>query len=464
MRLKNHDYHTRCNGDLRIEFAKQDLTSYSGLELFIRYFRLIGLNFRIRRAFRAHQLSGDYGVTDFIMVFIALWLTGGRRLRHVAFLADDPLVKRLCGLSNVPCDRTISRWLGQFTSDSLQALITLNAEIVTEKLRELNLARITLDFDGSVLTTGHKVAWAFRGYNPHKRFAPSYYPLLCHVAQTGHFLQVKNRPGNVHDSKGALALIQDCIAEVRRMLPGVKIEVRLDAAFFQAPILCWLDRHGVEFAVKVPMCKWTGLKPAINATNYWYHHGEKLSSRKLSLFLGGSWQKVVEFTIIRHKISDNPSGKQFTQLDLFKPDDGIYEYSAICTNKGLRADHLWEFYNGRSAMEHQISEIKGEFGFDVIPTRHYQGNSAHQLISALAYNLVRNFQLDAGLAKERPRTASRTNLFEFESLKTLRFEWIAVAGRMVNQAGSRLLKLCQNIRREELYLRMIHRLSELNAA
>lgn len=219
MRLKNHEIHARRNGDLRVEFSQQNLTSYSGLELFSRYFRLIGLNFRIRRAFRAHRLSGDYGVTDFILVFIALWLTGGRRLRHVAFLADDPLVKRLCGLETLPSDRTISRWLGQFTVDSLQALVRLNSEIVGEKLRDLKLARVTLDFDGTVLTTGHKVAWAFRGYNPHKRYAPSYYPLLCHVAQTGHFLHVRNRPGNVHDSKGALAVIQDCVAQVKEMGP-----------------------------------------------------------------------------------------------------------------------------------------------------------------------------------------------------------------------------------------------------
>jgi hypothetical protein len=75
------------------------------------------------------------------------------------------------------------------------------------KLRNLRLSRVTLDFDGTVLTTGYKVGWAFRGYNPHKRYAPSYYPLLCHVAQTGQFLHVRNRPGNVHDSKGALAVI-----------------------------------------------------------------------------------------------------------------------------------------------------------------------------------------------------------------------------------------------------------------
>ncbi len=464
MRLKNHAYHARCNGDLRIEFAKQDLTSYSGLELFVRYFKLIGLNFRIRRAFRAFQLPGDYGIADIILVFIALWLTGGRRLRHVAFLADDPLVKRLCGLASIPCDRTISRWLSQFTSDSLQVLVMLNSEIVAEKLRDLQLPRITLDFDGTVLTTGHKVGWAFRGYNPHKRYAPSYYPLLCHIAQTGHFLQVRNRPGNVHDSKGALAVMQDCVRQVREMLPGVKTEVRLDAAFFQRQILLWLDRNGVEFVVKVPMHAWTGLKDAINRTNYWHHHSEKLSSRKLSLYLKGSWNRMVEFTVIRQKISDNENGKKYTQLDLFTPDDGIYEYAVLLTNKKLRPDHLYEFYNGRAAMEHQIAEIKGEFGFDVIPTRHYQGNSAHQLISTLAYNLVRNFQIDTGLAEKRPKTMSRTNEFSFESLKTLRFEWIAVAGRLVNASGAKVLRLCQNARREQTYDELTTRLAGLRAA
>jgi type VI protein secretion system component Hcp len=202
VRFKNLTYHAPGKGDLKIEFTKQQLSSYSGLELFRHYFQLIGLHFRIRRSFRAHQLSGDYSILDCILVFFALWLTGGKRLRLTSYIADDPLLKRLCGLSRFPCDRTLSRFLGQFTLESLQALVDLNSELVTEQIRKLGLPRVTLDFDGTVLTTGKKVKWAFRGYNPHKRNAPSYYPLLCHVAQTGHFLTVKNRPGNVHDSKG----------------------------------------------------------------------------------------------------------------------------------------------------------------------------------------------------------------------------------------------------------------------
>lgn len=450
MRLRKHEIHDRINGNLKVEFAEQEITSYSGLELFKRYFRIIGLNTRIRRAFSAHEFSGDYTVIDYILVFITLWISGGRRLRHVRFLADDPLVKRLCGLKTLPCDRSISRWLGQFTNDSLQALASLNSEIVEEKLKELNLSRITLDFDGTVLSTGNQVAWAFRGYNPHKRFAKSYYPFLCHIAQTGHFLQVRNRPGNIHDSRGALVIIRDCISQVKKLLPGVVIEARLDAAFFTREIVAYLDKAKIEYVVKMPMWQWTGIKDAINATRYWHHANGELSWAKKAVFLK-KWGRSVEVICFRKKISSKPGGTVGHQLDLFSPDDGIYEYFVLHTNKRVRPDNIAEFYNGRCAMEHQIAEIKGEFGFDVVPTRHYQGNSAHQLISVLAYNLVRNFQVDSGIAKDRTKTVKRTNLFHFESLKTIRFEIVAAAGRILNIAGVKTLRLNKNIARQTRY-------------
>ena len=102
-------------------------------------------------------------------------------------------------------------------------------------------------------------------------------------------------------------------------------------------------------------------------------------------------------------------------------------------------------------MEHDIAEIKGEFGFDVIPCRDYQGNGAHQQISLLAYNLVRNFQVDVLSPATRPRDASRTNLFKFISLKSLRFEMITAAGRLLNVGGEKILRLSQSTMRRKMF-------------
>ena len=462
MRLEKHEIHRRIKSDLRIEFAPQQISSYSGLELFKRYFRIIGLNSRIRRAFQGYELSGDYSVVDCILTLITLSLVGASRLRHVAYIGEDPLVQRLCELSQLPCDRTLSRWLKQFTNDSLQALVSLNSEIVFEKLKDLELATITLDFDGTVLSCGNNVQWAFRGYNPQNRHAKSYFPLLCHVAQTGHFLQVRNRPGNIHDAKcGALDVIKDCVAQVREQMPGVRIEIRMDAAFFQEEILHYLDRENIQFAVKVPMWKWLKLKELINARQRWHHADKNLSWFKHTVDIE-QWSHTVEMTFYREKISDKPP--KHHQLDLFTPDDGTYEYSVICSNKKLTSPNLLDFYNGRCAMEHHIAEIKGEFAFDSIPTKHYQGNSAYQQISTLAYNLVRNFQIDTALATKRKPTTSRTNVLSFASLKTLRFEWLNVAGRLLTLANGKTLRLNQCDAREKIYTNISTELAELAAA
>ena len=348
MRLANHEIHHRIKSDLEIKFARQELTSYSGLELFKRYFRIIGFGSRIRQAFRDYQMTGDYGVDDMILVLIVIWLVGGDRISHVEWICDDPLVKRLCELLHLPSNRTIGRWLCQFTNDSLQALVELNSELVLEKLEQLGLGTITLDFDGTVLSTGDKVGWAFRGYNPHNRHAKSYFPLLCHVAQTGHFLAVKNRPGNIHDGKSfTLSVMKECVRQVRERLPGVRIEMRMDAAFFQEEILHFLSRKNIRFAVKVPMWKWLKLKDIIKARDRWYHATDRLAWFKKAVLIE-PWTTEVEMTFFRQKLSDTP--KKGHQFDLFTPDDGLYEYSVICSNMRLESKNLFDFYNGRCAL------------------------------------------------------------------------------------------------------------------
>lgn len=454
VRLRKQEFSGRINGDLKIEFAPQAVTAHAGLELFRRYFGLIALNSRVRRHFRTHDLGGDYSVVQLILVFVALWLTGGRRLRHVAFIGDDPLVQRLCGLTSLPSDRSLSRWLGRFTIDSLQALIALNSELVTEKLTQLELARITLDFDGTVLSTGDQVGLAARGYNPHNRHAKSYFPLLCHVAQTGHFLAVMNRPGNCHDAKGgALHFIRDCIKKARAQFPHAVIEARVDSAFFLREMIELFEQEKVEYAVKVPLWNWLPFTDLVAHRARWRRAASSDMVYFRQTIYMTRWERSIDVTIYRIKLSDRQR-EPVTQLDLFSPNDGVYEYQVIASNKTLEAQNLMDFFNGRCAMEHDIAELKGEFAFDVIPTKDWEANSAHQQLSLLGYNLVKNFQMDANLTQKRSSGSSRTAIFSFESLKTLRFEWINAAGRIVNASGAKILRINSNWSRRSRFERV----------
>src|SRR3990172_11941303 len=108
----------------------------------------------------------------------------------------------------------------------------MNSQIVCAAIETERLSRLTIDIDGSVITTGATVSWAFRGFNPHHRKDPSYYPILAHLAQTGHILRVRNQPGNVHDSKGAVGFLRDPIDDLTiRLGRALPLEFRMDGAF-----------------------------------------------------------------------------------------------------------------------------------------------------------------------------------------------------------------------------------------
>ena len=75
--------------------------------------------------------------------------------------------------------------------------------------------------------------------------SPKLLPLFCTLAQTGQVLDVLHRPGNVHDSNGAQAFVLECIGRLREALPGVKIELRMDSAFFSREMAETLHAHRV---------------------------------------------------------------------------------------------------------------------------------------------------------------------------------------------------------------------------
>ena len=256
---------------------------------------------------------------------LALLYVGARRLEHLRYLAGDPLVARFCGLARLPTARTVGNWLRQFTQDTLAPLVQLNHDLVVEAIARLALPRLTIDVDGTVVRTGATVGWAFRGFNPHHRKDPSYYPLLAHVAQTGHILRVKNRPGNVHDSKQAVAFLRerDRRAADRVRPPGAA----------GVP-----HGRGLLPARRVPPARRPGLRlrhqgrvlelAALEATR---RRPRALAARRpgrhrllATTCIIPQWDLHLRVMIYRKHV-DHESPKNF-QLDLFTPDDGHFEY------------------------------------------------------------------------------------------------------------------------------------------
>jgi hypothetical protein len=436
MRYRKALLRAPVKSDLRVEFTELGLTSYAGLELLIRYFRSVRLNDLIRRHLGAVGFQSDYGIAAMLRLLVGLLIVGGQRLQHVDFVRGDVLFHRFCGLRHLPSARTMSRWLKHFKSTWIEGLRSLNAEIVAAIVDVLPLRTLTVDVDGSVVSTGLCVERAFRGFNPHHRKVPSYYPITAYLAETGHILRVKNRSGNVHDGKSSIPFLKDLFRQVEVSLRGgYRLNFRMDGAFFSSAVLRLLRAKGAGYAIKVPFYQWLELTRLIQERGRWRRVTREISTFEKTI---PAWGMSLRVVIYRKKVH-HKSRKNY-QLDLFDPNNGHYEYSAITTNLPWNARRLWNFMAGRGLHEKVIGQLKSQLAFDTIPTNHYGANSAWQQIVALAHNLLVNFQIHTGSIR-RHRTEKRTTLYPLKAVQTLRFEVINRAGRISKPNGATILRL-----------------------
>ena len=414
-----------------IKFEQQQLTSFAGL-VFVQPF-LAAIDFRasLTRCFRHTRAGKVYGrATVFLQLIIHL-LLGYRDLRESTYYRDDPMVKRLLGLKRLPDVATLSRMLKDADAKSVERLRGLLRRLVSDRLRKLALARVTLDFDGSVQSTMRRAEGTAVGFNKKKKGARSYYPLFCTIAQTSQVFDFLHRSGNVHDSRGAQAFMAECIGLIREALPTAVIEVRADSAFFSDQLVTLLQDHGVEFTLSVPFERFVELKGMIEARKRW---GSVNADRSFfdSHWRPKSWTRSFRFVFIRQRVARQRKGP--VQLDLFIPHEEGFEFKVIITNKQVGAGTVLRFHEGRGSQEGIFGELKTHCAMGHVPVRRRLGNQMYLLAGLFAHNLIRELQMRTE-ARSRGTTDNRAALWIFEQVDTMRKTLLQRAGRLTRPSG-----------------------------
>ena len=101
-------------------------------------------------------------------------------LQKTAFPRERPSTYFVTVPKRLPDVATLSRMLEDADEKSVERLRRLLRRLVVDRLRELALSRVTLDFDGSVQSTTRHAEGTAVGYNKKKKVARSYYPHLLH--------------------------------------------------------------------------------------------------------------------------------------------------------------------------------------------------------------------------------------------------------------------------------------------
>ena len=440
MKTSKSRTHSKTYAIPELRFEDQKLTSFSGLVVFQQLFDHLSLKPLLRSCFKHRAVSSIYGEASIVLLLVVHLLLGYRELRHLRYYCDDPMVKRLLGLKKLPDVSTVSRTLSNMDAKSVTHFQQTIGNLVISRLKSLSLPRVTLDFDGSVIGTGRFAEGTAVGFNKKKKGQRSYYPLFCTVAQTGQVLDILHRSGNVHDSNGAEAFILSCIEQVRDVLPGVIIEVRMDGAFFSESMINALEDNEVEYTVSVPFERLLALKGKVEERRHWHPLDASCNFFELS-WKPKSWKRKRRFVMVRQASKVQQKGP--VQLDIFIPFDYNWEYKVILTNKKLKAAKLVAYHNGRGSQESIFAELKSCNQMDYVPTRTWAGNKIYLLSAVMAHNLSKELQMITQ-PPVRSTEQKRPALWKFKQLGTLRKDIIQRAGRIIRPQGKLILSMAKN--------------------
>lgn len=421
------------------------LSAYAGLAVLIPLVKALDLTRRLRLALDRPGDSAAYSMSRLFWLLTLLQLTGWRRLDDLDWLRNDPVVARAAGLKVLPAATTLTRRLRSLDDDAIAKVDKVREQLVLERLTKEQLSVVTLDCDGSVQShKGHAEGTAI-GFNKVKKGARSYYPLFVTVAQTSQVLKVHHRSGNTHDSRGALDVVLQAVADVREALPNARIETRQDSAFYSKETANGLGRAGVFFTISVAFNRFPELKRLIEERKRWRRIDADWSFFEYSNKPNG-WDKPGRFILVRQRHPKQK--KEPLQLDLFEPVHHVYRYTVIVTNDRDRDTDAAEIiarHHGRGSQEKLFGEAKQHAALDVIASKFQAFNRLFTLASVLAVNLGRELELHL-TNKRRPQGVKRAAILPFRTLGTLQKELFQRPGRITRPQGKLTLMVGPNTR------------------
>lgn len=438
-------FRTRKRSLPQLKFEDQSLTSYAGLVVFQKLFDELDLDGRLKRA------AGGPGASSLALVFKLLVihaLIGLKRFRDGELCRDDPMVRRLLGSRSVPGVSSVSRALSSAGGEDVAEIQNLATDMVVERLAAEDFRTITLDFDGTVLSTKRRAQGTACGFNKKAKGCRSYYPLVCTIAQTGQVFDLAHRSGNVHDSNGAVAFMRACVERVREVCPRARIEVRADSAFFSDATTSALEELRVEYTLSVPFERFAELKEFVGERKVWKSVDKAEGTKGFQKrWKPKSWARKARFVFVRTRSARKRS--EPLQLDLFQPREFGFDYKVVVTNKKDSMKTVVAFHDGRGQQENLFSELKSEGTLGYIPARKWNANKLYLLAGVLAHNLNRELQMRAH-PRQRATTPTRSPMWIFHRIDTLRRTLIARAGRITRPQGNTTLTMSPNGAYEEL--------------
>jgi len=426
--------------NLEIAFTDGAQTRFGGIYFLQQFIGLLQLPDHLAWALKDGRPRTRYSIAQMILALIYPMILGLDRLEAASFLRSNGVFRYLTGLPHFPNPTTLRRCLHHASPGLREQLVRLNDRLASQLLQNPHpRSRLVLDLDTTVLPVYGDHEAARRAYNPKRRGARSYEPLLAVESRSGLFWAGELRPGGSPGANEVVPLLDRAWSIAP---PTIReLRVRADHGFYSEPSLHWLETHHAEYAVVARLTR--PLRERLTSVRY-HRIDDRWSAAEMRYEAAGWSQKRRIIAVRKQLETTDPEPTLFTL--------GRYAYHAYVTNLDVSPERVWRFYNDRAPIELTIKELKHDYALGQLPTRRFAANALYFEILRLAYNIVVGFQ-----------TLCLPTTWANATLSTIRNDFFLLPAVLVRPQGRPALRFPSHLPVKADIQTVIARLQELRA-
>lgn len=357
-------------------FTGTKLTKYAGLSPIMRFINKLKIGKQLNDIFPTEKGNATkFSYVQIILSVVLASLSGINRAVRISNFTADSLVQVLLNLNKNINKDVIGQRLKTLGQQGSIVFQEYTFKKVREWIKKTQLTAITIDCDSTVETVYGKQQGAAKGYNPDKKGAYSYHPLLAFVSELKIVVNNRFRTGSAHTSNGIISFIK----QTAKILPQEVSEIffRADSGFFSGELIDLLEELKWKYLIKVKLKnlnellleqQWKEISSGISVCEFEYQ--------------AKGWKKKRILRAIR-TLDGYTEAEYFGQIQQVK----IYEYACYCSSLELNAEQLHEKYNERSTSENWIEQVKNQLLAGKTLTNNFHANDLLWQIAVFAYNL-----------------------------------------------------------------------------
>ena len=365
---------------VKVRHTEKNITGRGGLLSVVRFIDTMGYGKRFEKVSTFQRGEGAvYTLFDAVFFSMIGYISGVSTLSGTALIWKDAVLQKISGYSRVPHETTLGRIFGKLKAPDIAEfehfIHRMRQQVWTRSKTFTSLAqKLWIDADSTVsITCGHQEG-AAKGYNPGKKGALSYHPLLAFATQTKEILQGWFRTGSAYTGNGIVGFMEQLLAQLEA---GRKIVFRADSGFFSGALFDLLEERGHDYLVKV---KLKNLASLLAVQSYREVEGHPGWEACVFEYRARGWSRARTFKALRHT-------KRIPLENALYASTEIVEYFCYATTLELTPWETHRCYGQRATSETWIEELKSQ-----MKSARMQGffaNAAAFQSAILAYNTLK---------------------------------------------------------------------------